>query len=98
MVAGLYAAPTDQKNPYVSPVYGDYRKAFPSTLIQGGTREILLSGFVRQYQAIRNGGHGAVLDLYEGMPHCFQDVVADSPEANTARQTVVDFIGAHLTS
>lgn len=97
MVAGLYADPADQKNPYVSPVYGDFSKAYPATLIQGGTREVLLSGFVRQYQAVRKGGHEAVLDLYEGMPHCFQDVVADSPEARTARQTIVAFMESHLS-
>ena len=96
MAAGLYAAPADQKNPYVSPVYGDYGKAFPPTLIQGGTHEILLSNFVREYQAIRKGGHEAVLDLYEGMPHCFQDLIADAPEARTARQRIVEFVEGHV--
>jgi monoterpene epsilon-lactone hydrolase len=32
----------DWTNPYVSPVYGDFGKGFPPTLIQGGTREIRL--------------------------------------------------------
>jgi len=41
--AGAYADPKDQKHPYVSPVYGDFSKGFPPTLIQGGTKEILLS-------------------------------------------------------
>ena len=50
--ADAYADPADQKNPYVSPVYGDYSKPFPPTLIQGGTREIFLSNFVRHYDAI----------------------------------------------
>lgn len=96
MTASLYASPADQKNPYVSPVYGDYKKAYPPTLIQGGTHEILLSNFVREYQAIRNGGHEAVLDLYEGMPHCFQDLIADAPEAKAARQIIVDFVERHV--
>lgn len=96
--ADVYAAPEDQKNPYVSPVYGDYTKAFPPTLIQGGTREVLLSDFVRQYQVIRGGGHVAVLDLYEGMPHVFQSVTPTSPESRTAIARAASFLTEHLQS
>lgn len=94
--ADAYAAPADQKNPYVSPVYGDYSKAFPPTLIQGGTREIFLSHFVRHYQAIRSGGHVAVLDLYEGMPHVFQALAPRIPETATSMKRAAEFFDAHL--
>ena len=95
--ADAYAAPADQKNPYVSPVYGDYSQAFPPTLIQGGTREIFLSHFVRHYQAIRSGGHVVVLDLYEGMPHVFQALAPSIPETTTSMQRAAEFFDAHLT-
>ncbi len=94
--AEAYAKPQDQKNPYVSAVYGDYSKAFPPTLIQGGTREMLLSNFVREYQAIRGGGHEAVLDLYEGMPHVFQGSIPDAPESRTAIARAASFLQEHL--
>ena len=94
--ANVYADPKDQKNPYASPVYGDYAKAFPPTLIQGGTREMLLSNFVRQYQAIRGGGHEAVLDLYEGMPHVFQGSLPNAPETHTAIARAAAFFKLHL--
>ena len=94
--AQAYAEPQDQKNPYVSAVYGDYSKAFPPTLIQGGTREMLLSNFVREYQAIRSGGHEAVLDLYEGMPHVFQGSIPNTPEARTAFARAASFFNEHL--
>ena len=94
--AEAYADPQDQKNPYVSPVYGDYAKAFPPTLIQGGTREMLLSNFVREYQAIRSGGHKAVLDLYEGMPHVFQGSVPNTPETRVALSRAASFFKEHL--
>ena len=94
--ANAYADPQDQKNPYVSAVYGDYAKAFPPTLIQGGTREMLLSNFVREYQAIRGGGHEAVLDLYEGMPHVFQGSVPNTPETRTALARAAAFFSQHL--
>lgn len=94
--ANAYADPEDQKNPYVSPVYGDYSKGFPPTLIQGGTREIFLSNVVRQYQAIASAGGIAVLDLYEGMPHVHQVLIPDSPEAAQALARTAAFLAHHL--
>jgi hypothetical protein len=35
-----------------SQVYGDFSRGFPPTLIQGGLKKTLLSGFVRLYQAL----------------------------------------------
>jgi acetyl esterase/lipase len=84
-LAAAYAAPGDQRHPWVSPVYGDYTKPWPPTLIQGGTRELFLSDFVRLYQAIETGGMGrATLDLYEGMPHMFPVFLPDSAESQQA--------------
>ena len=94
--ADAYADPADQKNPYASPVYGDYIKAFPPTLIQGGTREMFLSNFVREYQAIGGVGHEAVLVIYEGMPHVFQASVPNTPEARTALARAAAFFSQHL--
>jgi len=94
--ADAYADPRDQKNPYVSPVYGDYTKGFPPTLIQGGTKEIFLSNFVRQYQAIEAAGGNARLDLYEGMPHVFQPRLPDSPESKLALKKMKAFLDEHL--
>ncbi len=94
--AEAYADLKDQKNPYVSPVYGDYSRAFPPTLIQVGTREIFLSHAVRQYQAIRSGGHVAVLDVYEGMPHGFPSFFADTPEGKTAYARAAAFFETNL--
>jgi monoterpene epsilon-lactone hydrolase len=89
--ADAYAEPSEQKNPYVSPVYGDYSKGFPPTLIQGGTREIFLSNAVRQYQALSQAGIPATLDLYEGMPHVFQPMGPETPEGQAAMGKVVSF-------
>jgi monoterpene epsilon-lactone hydrolase len=94
--ADAYAAPKDQKNPYVSPVYGDYSKGFPPTLIQGGTKEIFLSDFVRQYHAIDVAGGTAVLDIYEGMPHVFQAVIFDSPESEQAMSKMKKFLATYV--
>lgn len=61
--ANAYADPKDKKNPYVSPVYGDFKKGFPPTLIQGGTKEIPLSGFVRLCQALDTASDGEAGNL-----------------------------------
>ena len=90
-----YAA-GEATNPYVSPVYGDYSKGYPPTLIQAGTREILLSDAVRQYQAIAGAGGTAVLDVYEGMPHVFQAVIPGSPESDAAYRRAAAFWKPHL--
>src|SRR5262245_39291705 len=94
--AAAFANPRDQKDPYASPVYGDYSKGFPPTLIQGGLKETLLSGFVRLYQALDVAGVPVKLDLYEGMVHNFQDRIPDAPEAIVARQKMRAFLSQHL--
>jgi monoterpene epsilon-lactone hydrolase len=94
--ADSYADPKDQKHPYVSPVYGDFSKGFPPTLIQGGTKEIFLSHFVRLYQAIDQAGGTAKLDLYDGMPHVFQPRLADAPEGKAALRKMAAFLEHHL--
>ena len=91
-----YADAADHTHPYVSPVYGDYTKGFPPTLIQGGTKEIFLSNFIRHYRAIDQAGQIAKLDLYEGMPHVFQGVLPDSKESRTALNKTAAWVDEHL--
>lgn len=93
--AGAYADPADQKHPYASPAYGDFAPGFPPTLIQGGTKEILLSGFIRLYQAIDQAGGIAKLDIYEGMPHNHASRMPEAPESRIARRKIADFVRLH---
>lgn len=94
--ADAYADPRDQKHPYVSPVYADYGKGFPPTLIQGGTKEIFLSNFVRLYQVLDQAGIPVKLDLYEGMWHVFQGFSHALPESMQARRKMAAFLQEHL--
>ncbi len=91
-----YADASDHKNPYVSPVYGDFSKGFPPTLIQGGTRELLLSDFVRLYQALDRAGQTVKLDLYEGMPHVFIPTMPNSMESRYAMAKVLAWAERYL--
>jgi len=94
--ADAYADKKDQKHPYVSPVYADYSKGFPPVMIQGGTKEIFLSNFIRHYQALDTAGQTVKLDLYEGMPHVFQGVMLGSPESDTAFKKADTFFKTYL--
>ncbi len=94
--AKAYADPKQFKNPYVSPVYGDFRKGFPPTLIQVGTKEILLSDSVRLYQAISQAGQNAMLDVYEGMWHDFQSLDYELKESQIARIKSAAFLRHYL--
>ena len=86
----------ERKDPYVSPAFGNFSKDYPPTLIQGGTREVLLSGFVQLYQAIDSQSGTAKLDIYEGMVHTFQEIRPDLPESKLARRKDADFLGQYL--
>ncbi len=97
MLGQAYAPDGELHNPYASPVHGDYTKPFPPTLIQGGTRELLLSDFVRFYQAMIQGGNEAVLDLYEGMCHVFQARFPEVPETKAAVRRAGDFLRRKLS-
>jgi acetyl esterase/lipase len=94
--ADAYADPQDQKHPYVSPVYGDYTRGFPPTLIQGDTKEIFLGNFVRQYRALGTAGQTVKLDLYEGMPHVFRGQLSDAPGSKLALKNMREFLWLHL--
>jgi len=92
----MVAPPGRLQDPVVSPVHGRFAVGFPPTLIQGGTREALLSDFVRLYQAIDTQGGTAKLDLYEGMVHTFQEIRPALPESHLAREKCARFLGQYL--
>jgi monoterpene epsilon-lactone hydrolase len=94
--AAAYADPANQRHPYVSPVYADFSRGFPPTLIQAGTKEIFLSNAVRLYRALDLAGIPVTLDLYEGMPHVFQGIMPRSTESQQAFEKVKRFLSQHL--
>lgn len=91
-----YADPADWANPLVSPIHADFAPGFPPTLIQAGTREVLLSDAVRLHRALRAAGRSARLDVYEGMPHVFQPMLAATPEGRAAWAEIAEFWTEHL--
>ena len=67
----VYAKGEDLTNPFVSPLFGDFR-GFPPTYVQVGENEILLSDATRLVERLQQAGVVAKLDVFENMWHVFQ--------------------------
>jgi epsilon-lactone hydrolase len=65
----LYANGHDLTDPYVSPLFGDFTKGFPPTLLMAGTRDLFLSNAARMHRALRVAGVPAELHILEAAPH-----------------------------
>ena len=65
----LYASGHDLRDPYLSPVFGDFSKGFPPTILTCGTRDLFLSNTVLMHRALRRAGIKADLHVWEAMPH-----------------------------
>jgi epsilon-lactone hydrolase len=65
----LYAAGHDLADPYVSPLFGDFTKGFPRTLLTAGTRDVFLSNAVRMHRKLRAAGVPAELHVLEAAAH-----------------------------
>mgnify|MGYP001568489127 FL=1 len=77
-------------------MYGDIKQGFPPTLIQGGTKEIFLSNFIRLDQRLDQAGQTVKLDIYEGMPHVFVPSLPETAESQAAIAKVRDWVSKHL--
>ncbi|MQY25709.1 alpha/beta hydrolase [Nocardia aurantia] len=65
----LYLGDQDPRNPYLSPVFGDFTPGFPPALLLSGTRDMLLSDTVRLHRALRAAGIPAALHVWEAAAH-----------------------------
>ncbi len=65
----LYAGGHDLEDPYLSPLFGDFTKGFPSTILTAGTRDLFLSNVVRMHRALRRAGVDAQLHIKEAASH-----------------------------
>jgi acetyl esterase/lipase len=66
---GIYVDEHDLREPYASPLFGDFARGFPPTFIQSGTRDRLLSDAARMHRALLKANIEAELHIWEAMPH-----------------------------
>lgn len=86
-----YVGDADPMDPYISPLFGDFRQ-FPPMLIQVGSIEMLLSDSVEAAAKARQQGVKVRLSVYEGMFHVFQMAYLNIPESKKAWAEVGRFI------
>lgn len=92
----LYANGHDLRDPYLSPVFGDFSKGYPPTFVQAGLRDLLLSGAVMLHRAIRRDGGEAELHVWEGMSHGpFRLVNSTVPEDLELDAEIKRFLAKH---
>lgn len=66
-----YAEGLDWRNPFISPLFGNF-EGFPPTYIQVGENEILLSDSLRLHKALVEANVSVKIDQFPGMWHVFQ--------------------------
>lgn len=93
--APLYANGRDLKDPYLSPIYGDFNH-FPPTVLASGTRDLLLSLTVLSHRKLRRANVEAELHVFEGMSHIHYVL---NPLASESRELFTEwakFFDKHL--
>lgn len=86
-----YIGEHDPKEPYISPMFGDYH-GFPPMLLQAGGYEMLLSDSESVAAKARAAGVKLRLSVYEGMFHEFQMSMGLFPESREAWSEAGRFI------
>jgi acetyl esterase/lipase len=93
--AKLYAGNADLKDPYLSPIYGDFH-GFPPTILTSGTRDLFLSNTVRTHRKLKRAGVIAELNVYEGMSHAQYGADPNAPETREAFTDIAVFFDKYL--
>jgi acetyl esterase/lipase len=93
--AALYAAGADLTDPFLSPLFGDYR-GMPPLLVHAGTTEILLDDARRLVARASEAGVEAQLRLWRGLPHVFHCFADYLPAGSAAIDEIAAFFSARL--
>ena len=86
-----YPGEHDKKDPYISPIYGNFRQ-FPPMLIQVDSTEMLLSDSITAASMADIVGVDVRLSIYDDMFHVFQLSGKLLPEAQRAWEEIEQFL------
>ena len=89
--AGYYAAGTDRRSPYVSPVFADV-SGLPPLLLLVGQDELLLDDALRVRDAATSAGTDVRVHLGKGMQHDWPLTLPWLDESQLAWSTMSDFV------
>lgn len=88
----VYAGGADLRDPYVSPLFGDFTKGFPPTILFSGTRDLFLSNTVLMHRALRRAGVEAELHVFDAATHV---MFMAGPEADDRTRELRKFLDRH---
>ena len=88
----LHAGGHDLANPYLSPLFGDFTKGFPPTILLSGTRDLFLSNTVLMHRALRRAEIAAELHIFDAATHV---MFMAGPESEDRTREVRRFVDAH---
>jgi acetyl esterase/lipase len=92
-----YAGKTNSCDPLLSPIHADYSRGYPPTIIQTGTRDLLLSDCVRLHEKLKIQEVDVELCVREGMWHGYHILPSnDFPEATAAYAELAKFFRQEL--
>ncbi|HIX15724.1 MAG TPA: alpha/beta hydrolase [Candidatus Hungatella pullicola] len=86
-----YIGQEDPKNPYISPMFGQFH-GFPPALFQVGSYEVLLSDTLAAAGKMKEAGVKRRVSVYEGMFHVFQMALDLIPESQEAWKEAEEFL------
>lgn len=86
-----YIGDADPKNPWLSPLFGDF-SGFPPMLMQVGEYEVLLSDTLSAAKKAREAGVKVRTSVYDGMFHVFQMGLDLIPESRAAWEEAGEFL------
>jgi epsilon-lactone hydrolase len=89
----LYAGGHDLTHPYLSPLFADFSRGFPPTIVTTGTRDLFLSNAVRLHRALRAAGVPAELHILEAAGHA--GFFGQAPEDRDLAMEIRRFMDAH---
>ena len=89
----LYANGHDLTHPYLSPLFADFTRGFPPTILTTGTRDLFLSNTVRLHRALRAAGVPAELHVMEAAGH--GGFLGQAPEDADVEAEISTFMDAH---
>jgi len=81
----------DPENPYISPVYANLA-GLPPLLIEVGEIELLRDDAIRVAKRAKDAGVNVILNVYNDMPHVFQNMDFSIPEVKVSFNRINQFI------
>ncbi|MBI3637772.1 MAG: alpha/beta hydrolase [Candidatus Rokubacteria bacterium] len=89
--ARVYLGAASRRDPYASPVFGDFA-GLPPMLLQVASNELLLDDARRVHEKVRNAGGHSELTVFDELFHVWQMLDGVVPEAGAALDQAAAFL------